>query len=317
MSNRYFGGLLSTASAGTPYSGLWTVQQQFVQVGQNKWPGGGLYSFTTATFTPGTQTGSTGPDLATARAGLTGTGVDTWKNNTAYFNTSSGIQLWTVPSTGVYTIEAFGAQGGDEDSAGRGGLGARMRGDFELTMGETIRIIVGQKANMTRNGAGGGTYVFRNATDALPLIVAGGGGGAGSSQSYQTTGGQTGTSGGTSYGAAYASGSGGNGGTTSTNSGWGGAGAGWLSNGQDGGSYGGIAYAPRNGAAGGNLFVCGGGFGGFGGGGGGGCNGGGGGGGYSGGGCGGGGGGSYNGGSNQSNSSAAKSNDGQVIITKL
>ena len=319
MGRRFNGGLrgkLPTVTSNSA-SGMWDLLSAHAEKSVSNWPMLTLYAFTNATFTPGTQTGSTGPDLTTARAGLTGTGVDAWKTNTAFFNTSGGIQLWTVPATATYRIETWGAQGGDEEGAGRGGAGARMRGDFSLTQGEIIRIIVGQKANMSRNGAGGGTYVFRNATDALPLIVAGGGGGAGSSQTFQTTGGQTGTSGGTSYGGSYASGSNGNGGTTATNSGWGGAGAGWLSNGQDGGSYGGLAYAPRNGSAGGNIFTCAGGFGGFGGGGGGGCNGGGGGGGFSGGGCGGGGGGSYNGGSNQSNSASVKTNDGQVTITLL
>ena len=277
--------------------------------------GGGLYDFSTATFTPGGKTGHDGPSLTQARNGISG--GDAFKNDTQFFNTSGGIMSWTVPTDGTYRIECWGAQGGDEGNSGRGGRGARMRGDFNLTEGETIRIIVGQRANMSRNGAGGGTYVFKNATDSQPLIVAGGGGGAGSSGSYNTTGGQTGTSGGTSYGGSYASGTGGNGGSTATNSGWGSAGAGWYTNGQDGGSYGGIAYAPRNGALGGNRFVCSGGFGGFGGGGGGGCNGGGGGGGYSGGGCSGGGGGSYNSGSNQSNTGSNKTNDGQVTITLL
>ena len=276
-------------------------------------PPSSLYAFSTSTFTPGGQAGSTGPSLTTARSGLSGTGTDAWKNNTEFFNTSNGIQLWTVPQTGTYRIEIWGAQGGDENSAGRGGLGARMRGDFELTESETIRIIVGQKANMSRNGAGGGTYVFRSATDSLPLIVAGGGGGWGSSGG-SAHGGTTSTSGLQGVGGSYLGGTNGNGGSTATNSGWGGAGAGWLTNGQDGGSYGGIAYAPRNNAAGGNVFACSGGFGGFGGGGGGGCNGGGGGGGFSGGGTSGGGGGSYNSGTNQSNTSAQRTNDGQVTI---
>lgn len=279
--------------------------------------GGSLYDFTTATFTSGDTDGNTGPSLAAARNGLSGPETAAWKNNTEYFNTDNGIQLWTVPKSGTYRIEAYGAQGGDEQGANRGGLGARMQGDFNLTGGEIIRILVGQRGNPTRNGGGGGTYVFRNATDFEPLIAAGGGGGAGSSQSYATSGGQTGTSGGQSYGASYASGTNGNGGSTSTNSGWGGAGAGWLTNGGDGGVYGGVAYAPRNTGAGGNVFTCAGGYGGFGGGGGGGCNGGGGGGGYSGGGTGGGGGGSYNGGSNQSNTAATRSNSGQVTITAL
>jgi hypothetical protein len=324
VSRRYLGGLLSTSSpvaTTSTASGLWTLQQQFVQVGQGAWPGlvpPSLYAFTDATFTPGGQTGSSGPSLTQARTGLTGTGVDAWKNNTSYFNTSSGILLWTVPSTGVYRIEAWGARGGDSGGT-RYGLGARMRGDFSLTQGQLVRLIVGQSGgDSVAGGGGGGTYVFANATDTLPFIAAGGGGGYGQDGGTNPNGGgQTGTSGSNGVGGNYAGGTGGNGGVTGFNSGWGGAGAGWLSNGTDGGVYGGVAYAPRNGAAGGNVLACAGAAGGFGGGGGGGCNGGGAGGGYSGGGCGGGGGGSYNGGSNQSNSGNVQSGPGQITITKL
>jgi hypothetical protein len=322
VSRRYLGGLLSTSSPvanTTTASGLWTLQQQFVQLGQSAWPGAALYAFTAATFTPGGQTGPTGPSLTQARAGLTGTGVDAWKNNTTYFNTSSGVQLWTVPSGGTYRIEAWGARGGDSSGNTRYGLGARMRGDFTLTQGQLIRIIVGQSGGGTNaGGGGGGTYVFASATDTLPFIAAGGGGGYGASGGTNpNAAGQTGTSGATGNGGNYPGGTSGNGGSTATNSGWGGAGAGWLTDGTSGGLYGGIAYAPRNGAAGGNVYSCQGLWGGFGGGGGGGCDGSGGGGGYSGGGCSGGGGGSYNGGSNQSNSAGVQNGPGQVTITKL
>lgn len=320
MSKRYKGGIISATPPTTSSSiatGIWTLLQQLQAVSSSTWPkfSPGLYAFTSATFTPGGATGASGPSLTQARTGLTGTGVDAWKNNTQFFNTSNGIQLWTVPKTGTYRIEAWGARGGT-NSTGQG-LGARMRGDFTLTEGETIRIIVGQRAGDTSaGGGGGGTYIFRNATDTFPLIVAAGGGGYGSSGGTNpNANGQTGTSGSTGVGGGYAGGTGGNGGVTATNSGWGGAGAGWLTNGTDGGIYGGIAYAPRNGATGGNTFQCSGTFGGFGGGGGGGCNGAGGGGGYSGGGCGGGGGGSYNGGSNQSNTAGVQNDNGKVEIT--
>jgi hypothetical protein len=278
--------------------------------------GSGLFAFTSATFTPGSNTGHDGPSLTEARAGLAGTGVSAWKNNTSYFNTSNGIQLWTVPANGTYQVEAWGAQGGDEYNSGRGGSGARMRGNFTFISGEVISILVGQHANLSRNGGGGGTFVYKTATSTYPLIAAGGGGGWGSSGGNASHG-TTSTSGNTTYGAGYARGTGGNGGNTATGSGWGGAGSGWLTNGTSGGSYGGQSYAPRNGGTGGNQFVCGGGYGGFGGGGGGGCNGGGGGGGYSGGGCSGGGAGSYNGGTNQSNSTGVKTGNGQVTITKI
>lgn len=102
----------------------------------------GLYEFTTAIFTPGGASAQNGPSLSQAISGLTGTGVDAWKNNTAYFNTTNGIQLWTVPATGTYTIEAFGAQGGSSGSR-IGGKGTRMSGNFTLTEGEIIRILVG------------------------------------------------------------------------------------------------------------------------------------------------------------------------------
>ena len=275
-----------------------------------------LYTFTDATFTPGGHTGNTGPSLTSARNGLTSTGSDAWKTNTAFFNTTNGIQQWTVPVSGLYRIQASGAKGGDEGNAGRGGNGARMQGEFALTSGEIINILVGQQANMSFNGAGGGTFVYRNATDSLPLIAAGGGGGWGSSGG-SAQGGTTNANGLTGVGASTAGGQNGQGGSAATNSGWGGAGAGWLSNGQDGGLYGGIAFAPRNGGAGGNVFQCSGGFGGFGGGGGGGCNGGGGGGGFSGGGTSGGGGGSFNNGTNQVNQSGVNSAPGSVVITLL
>ena len=273
-----------------------------------------LYAFTTATFSPGGTVGYQGPALSQARTGLSGPGTDAWKTNTDYFNTSSGIQLWTVPADGVYTIQCNGAKGGDELNQSRGGYGARIQGNFALIKGEVIRIIAGQPGGVSGNGAGGGTYVFRSATDTTPLIVAGGGGGWGSS-GQNASGGTTSTSGGTTYGLSAATGTSGNGGSTATNSGWGGAGAGWLTNGQDGGSYGGVAYAPRGGATGGSRIVCAGSYGGFGGGGGGGCNGGGGGGGYSGGGCSGGGGGSYNAGSNTTNTAGANNSNGYIVIT--
>lgn len=140
-------------------------------------PGGvaaGLYAFTNATFTPGGQVGRFGPSLAQAISGLTGTEVDTWKNNTSYFNTSSGIQLWTVPVTGTYRIEVWGAQGGNGTNNNYwGGYGARMRGDFSLTQGDIIKILVGQTGGASYGGGGGMTAVATNSN--TPLIVAGGG----------------------------------------------------------------------------------------------------------------------------------------------
>ena len=94
---------------------------------------------------------------------------------------SNGIQLWTVPYTGHYRIEAIGAGGGygnesNKDSRGRG---ARMIGTFSLSKGETIRMLVGQagrrRTHFESSGGGGGTFVVRR--NNTPLIIAGGGGG--------------------------------------------------------------------------------------------------------------------------------------------
>jgi len=94
----------------------------------------------------------------------------------------SGIQYWTVPSTGTYTIEAIGASG-VANSAHTGqtpGKGMRVRSDFSLTAGQVIKILVGQQGTSSESlnegtGGSGGSFVALN--DDTPLIVAGGGSG--------------------------------------------------------------------------------------------------------------------------------------------
>jgi hypothetical protein len=250
---------------------------------------------------------------------------------TVFLPTSTGrngtIQTWVVPATGDYSIEAWGAQGGSSTGAptvGLGGLGARMYGEFTLTAGETIKILVGQQgiggvnsqASHWGGGGGGGTFVTRaphNTTGSILVIAGGGGGGyyyAGNVANG--TGGTTGTSG--------LAGQGGN--VGGSNGGAGAAANGGRSSGFSGnGDYGSLCYVQ--GGTGGLMQTTWGDFslhGGFGGGGGAGLPSGGGGG-YSGGGGGtwstlgaGGGGGSYNSGTNQSNTSAVKSGAGQVEI---
>lgn len=308
-----------------------------------------LYGFTAATFSTGGQTGRFGPALTTARDGLTGPEVETWKNNTEFFNTTDGIQLWTVPTTGTYRIEAWGAQGGRNFSYGDpAGLGAQMRGDFTLTKGEILRILVGQAGiDVTTTcggaGGGGGTYVVRapfNNNDSI-LVIAGGGGAVGTDPGTRAgIGGTTSTSGTNSNGnnvAGGTSGAGGNQppGTPCSTAYVSGSGSGFFTNG--GGPDGG----PGNGDTGGGFSFVNGGNGGrvstgnggnadgsFGGGGKG-YYGAGAGGGYSGGGggrgmacnCdtwrGGGGGGSFNSGANQSNVGSTRIGPGEVQITLL
>lgn len=303
------------------------------------------YDFTSFTFTTGGKTGRTGPTLVQLLASYDTT-TYSWLTDTEKFNMlTNGIQLWTVPTTGTYRIEAQGAQGAPTE-ASAGGRGAIITGDFSLTAGEKIQILVGQTASVGSNrlyrssAGGGGTFVVKytgitNVVDDI-LVIAGGGGGTGSSPIDSQCDAQTGTSGGRARsnnanagGAGGTNGNGGAIGTASAN----GAGGGFLTNGTASSSASGLSFL--NGGLGGAINATyapeGGGFGGggapnngdlnrFSGGGG-----------YSGGGAsntlgsaaqsnaGGGGGGSYNAGTNQSNLGGASGNfgAGSVTITLL
>lgn len=141
-----------------------------------------LYTFTAHTFTTCGTAGPTGPSLATCKSQYS----TTWDENSSYYSITSGIQYWTVPATGRYYIDAYGAGG----AGAFGGGGARIADSFDLTEGEVLRVLVGQTANttvgMSANGGGGGTFVVRTPfnTNGSILVVAGGGGGteSGSSQ---------------------------------------------------------------------------------------------------------------------------------------
>lgn len=247
---------------------------------------------------------------------------------------NNGIQIWTVPVTGSYVIEAAGGSGANGTNGSQsspiqwrlGGLGAKIRGTFQLVQGTKLKILVGQEgATSTSNfgdlpgGGGGGSFV--TLSDNAPLIIAGGGGGGGTACAQFTDGdpGQA-TGSGTRCG-----GTGGAGGRVcnvdtgnSDSSLIAGGGAGLIGDGK--GTFG-IATGPLsfiNGGTGGTCPVAHGGFGGgsfalvLGGGGGG----------YSGGGVSGtstkgtaGGGGSYNDGTNPQNLAGVNKGDGKVIIT--
>ena len=138
-------------------------------------------------------TGRIGPTQAQVDANYSGTNLEGDINMT-----DQGIQEWTVPVTGTYTIAAWGAQGGNGSnnsgsSTTMGGLGARMKGEFTLTAGEKLKILVGQKgseetsASYRPSGGGGGTFVVKS--DNTKLIIAGGGGGGGDPSYGQTDGG--------------------------------------------------------------------------------------------------------------------------------
>jgi uncharacterized protein (TIGR02145 family) len=144
------------------------------------------------------------------------------------FNYTGNYQTWTVPEDGTYIIEAAGGQGGSVNMSNQGGLGASMRGEFFLTAGTQLQILVGQQGMPPSNpsneggGGGGGSFVATgsNYSSATPLIVAGGGGGG--TASYQNVnqpgqGGQTtnnGTGGGDSGSYCDSGGAGFNGNST-------------------------------------------------------------------------------------------------------
>ncbi len=273
-----------------------------------------FYAQTTYTFTNASATGSVGPTSAQIAAAYLSTNLN------GSVTVTSGIQNFTVPTTGNYRIEARGAQG----YGATGGKGANMSGNFTFTAGTVLKILVGQQGappispGTNQYGGGGGSFVI----DLLnsPFVIAGGGGGSwaitfsGLSDGTVAINGNSGANGPTN-GVGGVSGSGG--GTAGLADG----GGGLTGNGL--GAKGGMAFV--NGGLGGAQYA----HGGFGGGGGASswnnrrC---GGGGGYSGGGGAGstttgypegGGGGSFNGGTSQANFSGSNLGDGLVLITSL
>jgi len=280
-----------------------------------------------ATFTNCGEEGKNGPSQGDCNTAYSGTNLE------GFVTVSGGIQQWEVPSNGTYTIIAYGAQGGGSV----GGKGAKISGEFNLTAGTVLKILVGQKGLTVNKEAsgGGGTFVTVSPhnTNASILVVAGGGGG--SWDNYASSDGQTGESGnagccGTSKGQGGTNGNGGGGQGTCASDG----GAGFFTNNNvlihcgNGAEREALAYV--NGGRGGQNYWCSGAVGGFGGGGGtarcaGSTYTGGGGGGYSGGGMdypyqnnvpgGAGGGGSKNNGSNTTNIAGNNSDHGKVEIS--
>jgi hypothetical protein len=90
------------------------------------------------------------------------------------------VQTFTVAASRRYQILARGASGNalTRGWGRRGGRGAQMRGDFVLTAGTTLRILVGQSGTPGEyvGGGGGGSFVVNGTT---PLVIAGGGGACG------------------------------------------------------------------------------------------------------------------------------------------
>jgi hypothetical protein len=125
------------------------------------------------------------------------------------FNYTGAVQTFTAPVTGVYTIDAYGARGGNVTTyyTANGGLGGRATGEISLNAGDVLNIYVGgagvdrlgdhpypdcdvaqggwngggpslSKGNSTAGG-GASDVRFNGTTLNDRIIVAGGGGGCG------------------------------------------------------------------------------------------------------------------------------------------
>ena len=139
--------------------------------------------FTSHTFTNAGAMGRSGPTLTNVRDAYS---TAAWANTYLNMIGDNGIQLWTVPKTGKYTIDAYG--GGTPC----GGAGGRIKGDFTLTKNSVLSIVCGQVGTASTwansgwyaEGGGGGTYVcVGDRIKVNMLCVAGGGGGSTNSES--------------------------------------------------------------------------------------------------------------------------------------
>jgi hypothetical protein len=131
--------------------------------------------------------------------------AETFSATTTYPDIYNGnLQTYTIPTTGVYQISAYGGQGGASSdqvltySNGTpsftaspvifGGLGGIAGANFSLNAGDVLTILVGigggngSTSSLSpfgiSGGGSGGTLISINGTT---LLVAGGGGGAGGS----------------------------------------------------------------------------------------------------------------------------------------
>jgi len=309
---------------------------------------GSEISFTTSnyalwTFSVAGATGETGPTQSAVNSAYSGTSLA----NEVTINTQ-GIQEWIVPTSGIYQFQVSGAQGGNYSTvyACDGGYGATLQGDFTLSAGDKLKILVGQQGVSISGhpyggaGGGGGTFVV-NSTASNTLLIAAGGGSGAAGGNYASNGGNNGDNGRVTTqagpgiarnGSVSASAGGNNGNAGILDTGYGqyeDPGAGYLQSSSQSGL--GSTSSAKNFASGGLGQTMSGisyGNGGYGGASGGSERKGGAAGGYSGGGTisstsgagdygVGGGGGSYNGGSNQNNQAGNNSGNGQVKVTKL
>ena len=177
-------------------------------------------------FTSAGKTGKDGPTSAEVNASY----IDTPLEGNVTM-TTQGIQQWTVPQTGVYSIEVAGARGGLGGLGALPGFGSRLLGKFNLTAGIKLNIVVGQAGGDGNGwgqggGGGGGSFVWLQ-NSASPLLVAGGGAGGTGHSGANGNDGSLGINGTDSSGGVLGGKNGNHGNSASSSDGAGG-GSGWL-----------------------------------------------------------------------------------------
>ncbi len=110
------------------------------------------------------------------------------------FDYTGGRQTWSVPLSGTYLLEVWGAQGG-----GNGGKGGYSKGNITLSQGDLLYIYVGGQGEAGASGNTGRYGGFNGG---------GRGGGYSTSSSTYCCGGYGGGGAGSEYGAIYAGGGG-------------------------------------------------------------------------------------------------------------
>ena len=108
-------------------------------------------------------------------------------SNYQTFAYTGAYQTFTAPRTGTYTLEVWGAQGGNDRLGAQGGRGGYSKGDITLSSGTVVWVYVGGQgtdggpncsSSWESTGGGGGTDIRPASGDfASRYIVAGGGGG--------------------------------------------------------------------------------------------------------------------------------------------
>jgi hypothetical protein len=78
---------------------------------------------------------------------------------TINFDTTGDYYLWSAPTTGTYTFQVWGAQGGNAGYNGtvyrEGGKGGYASGNYALTSGQTLYLYVGGQGAGTTSSANG------------------------------------------------------------------------------------------------------------------------------------------------------------------